>query len=43
MDVSDVKGAYFCGYDSHLSLSNNDKVSFERIDMRWNQQMHINI
>jgi hypothetical protein len=43
MDVSDVKGADLCGYDSHLYISNSDNVSFERFDMRWNQQMHMNI
>jgi hypothetical protein len=43
MDVSDIKSADFCGYDSHLSISNSDKVSFEPFDTRWNQQMHMNI
>ena len=33
-DVSDVKGADFCCYDSHLSVSNKDNVSFEGFDMR---------
>jgi hypothetical protein len=37
MDVSDVKSADFCGYDSHFSVSNSDKISFERFDVRWKQ------
>jgi len=34
MDVSDVKGADFRGYDNRLSISNSDKVAFERFDTR---------
>jgi len=39
MVVSDVRGADFCGYNSHLSISNSDKFAFERFYKRWNQKV----